>query len=115
MKASTGRPPAKANTAGIDCTPSWPAIDGFSSVLILTRRILPAFSLTTFSMVGESARHGPHQGAQKSTSTGTSSEASMTSALKARSDESLTRATGGVAAAGDVTLTFTWDASSRVL
>src|SRR6185312_10740149 len=108
MNASTGRPPAKANTAGMDCTPNWPAIEGFSSMLILTSRILPAFSATTFSMVGESVRHGPHQGAQKSTSTGASSEASITSALKARSVESLTRTAGGAALAeGAEILTFT--------
>src|SRR5690606_8117135 len=80
--------------------PSWPAIWGFSSRLILISRIAPAFSLTTFSSAGVSCRQGPHQGAQKSTSTGCSSDASMTSPLKAWSVESLisTAALAGVGA-----------------
>src|SRR3569833_2479256 len=104
---SIGRPPAKAKTLGIDCTPSWPAICGFSSMLILTSRTLPAFSLITFSMVGVRARQGPHQGSQKSTSTGATNEASMTSALKARSEDSLISAAGGAAGVGEDRLTFT--------
>ena len=39
MKPSTGRPQAKAKTAGMDCTPSWPAMCGCSSILILTSLI----------------------------------------------------------------------------
>ena len=98
MKPSTGRPPAKAKTAGIDWMPNWPASAGFSSMLTLTSLIAPAFSLTTFSSAGVSWRQGPHHGAQKSTSTGWSSEALMTSAAKAWVVESLTSAPAAGAA-----------------
>ncbi len=42
----------------------------------------PPAARTTFSNVGVSCLHGPHQVAQKSTSTGTVREASMTSRMK---------------------------------
>ncbi len=67
---------------GIDCTLSWPAIEGFSSMLILTRRTLPPCARTTFSRMGVSCLQGPHHGAQKSTSTGTLRDASSTSLAK---------------------------------
>ena len=41
MKPSTGWPSLKAMTAGIDWMPSWPAIDGWSSMFILTSLTLP--------------------------------------------------------------------------
>src|SRR4029079_6091207 len=63
----------------------------FSSTLTFTRRTLPPCARTTFSMMGVSCLQGPHQGAQKSTSTGTWREASMTSAMKERVSLSLIR------------------------
>src|SRR5438128_12139811 len=48
------------------------AVSGFSSVLSLPTLTRPAYSSASLSMVGVRARHGPHQGAQKSTSTGLS-------------------------------------------
>src|SRR6185436_4340083 len=42
----------------------------------------PEYSVASFSRIGPSARHGPHQGAQKSTTTGTALEASRTSCSK---------------------------------
>src|SRR5947207_2833529 len=45
----------------------------------LTSLTAPLASLTAFSSNGPSCLHGPHQGAQKSTITGTSMEASITS------------------------------------
>ncbi len=69
-KPSTGWPLEKAMTAGIDWMPSWPAIAGWSSMFILTRRTAPLAARTAFSMTGRSVLHGPHHGAQKSTSTG---------------------------------------------
>ena len=50
--------------------PSWPAICGCSSMFILTSLTLPPAALTAFSRTGVSCLQGPHQGAQKSTSTG---------------------------------------------
>ena len=51
-------------------------------MLILTSRTLPLWERTTFSRMGVSCLQGPHQGAQKSTSTGTVREASSTSLAK---------------------------------
>jgi hypothetical protein len=45
-------------------------MSGFSSVLTFVRRNLPPNSTASFSRIGFSARHGPHQGAQKSMTTG---------------------------------------------
>ena len=70
MKPSTGWPLVKAITAGIDWMPSWPGICGCSSMFILTSRTLPPAAFTAFSSTGVSCLHGPHHGAQKSTSTG---------------------------------------------
>jgi hypothetical protein len=39
--------------------------------LTLTSLIWPGFSPASWASAGETIRHGPHQGAQKSTSTGT--------------------------------------------
>ena len=67
--------------------PYWLATLGFSSVLSLNTLILPSNSLAISSTIGATMRQGPHQGAQKSTSTGTSllstscsKEASVTAA-----------------------------------
>src|SRR5688500_1107768 len=72
-------PCLKTIIVGIDMTPYWAAVCWFSSTLSLTmRRSLrsPAISSST----GATTRHGPHQGAQKSTRTGCSD--SSTSAWK---------------------------------
>src|SRR5215510_2627668 len=61
---------------------SWLASVWFSSMLILTSRTLPFCARTTFSRMGVSCLQGPHQGAQKSTRTGTWREASSTSLAK---------------------------------
>src|SRR2546421_12734912 len=58
------------------------AISGFSSILSLTIRTAPLVARTVFSRIGPSCLQGPHQGAQKSTTTGTSNEPSTTSAMK---------------------------------
>src|SRR4051794_36118704 len=67
------------------CTPKAEAICGFSSMLTLARTTWPSVSSTTFSMIGPSVRHGPHHGAQRSTTTGTCCDRSMTSAWKVAS------------------------------
>ena len=89
MNPSTGWPFTKAKTAGIDCTRICAAIIWFWSTSILTSRTLPLASVTAFSSAGPSVLHGPHHGAQKSTITGTSREASITSAMKVASVPSL--------------------------
>src|SRR5580704_7834589 len=65
----------------------WVGVTLFSSVFILPIRTLPANSPANSSIVGAKRRQGPHQGAQKSTSTG--SLESSTSALKLASVNSL--------------------------
>src|SRR5438128_561654 len=50
--------------------PNCPASCGFSSMLTFASATWPARSPTTFSRIGVSIRHGPHHGAQKSTTTG---------------------------------------------
>src|ERR1700760_3008210 len=65
------------------------AISGFSSILILTSFTAPLAASTAASSDGPSVLQGPHHGAQKSTITGTSRLAVMTSAAKVASPESL--------------------------
>ena len=48
-------------------------------MFILTSLTLPLAALTTFSRIGVSCLQGPHQGAQKSISTGWRFDSSMTS------------------------------------
>src|SRR3954453_15421781 len=73
-----GWPALNRIMVGIDMTWKAAAVCWFSSMFSLTTR--RPFSWPICSRTGETARHGPHQGAQKSTSTG--SAASMTSAWK---------------------------------
>ena len=71
MKPSTGWPFLKAMTAGIDWMPSWPAIDGMVVDVHLDQLDPAAGRLDRpFRATGVSCLHGPHHGAQKSTSTG---------------------------------------------
>src|SRR6187431_1450470 len=79
IKPSAGWPLTKAITAGIDWMPIWPGMAGCSSMFILTSLTLPLAARTAFSMIGVSWRQGPHQGAQKSISTGWRFDSSMTS------------------------------------
>jgi hypothetical protein len=56
-----------------------------ASVSIFASATLPSRAVTAFSSTGVSARHGPHQAAQKSTTTGSSLERSTTSVAKVSS------------------------------
>src|SRR5215208_3142407 len=58
---------------------------GLASVSTLASATLPARPVTAFSRIGVSWRQGPHQAAQKSTTTGSSRERSTTSAWKVSS------------------------------
>src|SRR6516162_8488399 len=55
----------------MDWTPNVWATRGFSSTLTLASATRPSVSATAFSRIGPSVLHGPHQGAHKSTTTGT--------------------------------------------
>src|SRR3984885_14007718 len=66
-------------------------------MFILTRVTLPFESATAFSNTGASCLQGPHQGAQKSTSTGWRVEATITSALNEAVVTSLTLLAGALA------------------
>ena len=69
-RRSTSLPPWKKRTVGIAEIRRLPGVSGFSSVSILPILTLPWNSSASFSIVGASMRQGPHQGAQKSTTTG---------------------------------------------
>ncbi len=45
-----------------------PDVAGFSSVLSFPKTTFPAYSFARLSMTGATILHGPHHGAQKSTS-----------------------------------------------
>ena len=75
---------------GIDITWKVAAVCGLSSTFSLTTR-MSSRSPASSSRWGATIRHGPHHGAQKSTSTG--SEDSMTSAWKVVSETSVTAPT----------------------
>lgn len=79
---STTCPSLRAYTAGIDWTWNIEAILGFSSTLTLTRSTCPSVAATTRSRIGPSVRQGPHHGAQRSTTTGTSRDRVSTSCSK---------------------------------
>ena len=86
-KRSAIWPCQKAATVGTDCSgrPSWDSCctrARLASMSIFTRRTRPPAARTTFSSVGVSCLQGPHQVAQKSTSTGTSRLAATTSCMK---------------------------------
>lgn len=70
-----GSPPRRSRRTartGIDCTRYRSAIAGAASTSSLSTFALPPKSTASWSMTGESARHGAHQEALKSTSTGLS-------------------------------------------
>src|SRR5580704_2235124 len=56
---------------GIDCTPNRLCSLGDSSTLTFTSFIRPAKSAASSASTGLTMRHGPHQGAHRSTTTGT--------------------------------------------
>ena len=77
--SSTTSPSLKSFTAGIDITPYFVAASLLSSVAAFARIILPSYSFATFSMIGFRDMQGPHQLAQKSTTTGVFFDFSITS------------------------------------
>lgn len=67
---SISRPPLSISSVGMLCTWKRAAVTGFSSTFSFATRTRPAISAATSSMTGATIRHGPHQGAHKSSSTG---------------------------------------------
>src|SRR3990172_5532170 len=72
MTWATGSPPLKTRSVGMLRMPYLDAVWMLSSVLSLTNLTRPLYSSASSSTRGETMRQGPHQGAQKSTSTGRS-------------------------------------------
>ena len=71
MNWSTTWPSLMAKTAGIDWTAKDWAMRGFSSTLTLASSTAPSVAATARSSIGPRVLHGPHQGAHRSTTTGT--------------------------------------------
>src|SRR5215467_9813789 len=67
---STGAPPLNRIRHGIPDTSYCAARFGLSSVSSLTTLSRPLYCSATLSTIGAIILHGPHQSAQKSTSTG---------------------------------------------
>src|SRR5690606_22016411 len=67
MTVFTTSPPRYTFIAGIDGIWYLAAVCGLSSTLSLTTLILSECSDAIWSRIGETARHGPHHSAQKST------------------------------------------------
>ena len=82
MKPSTGWPFFIRTMVGMLRMPKAPASCCSSSELILASLKAPPYSVSSFSRMGPIALQGPHQGAQKSTSTGWVMEAATTSCSK---------------------------------
>ena len=80
-EVETGTPPLNSITVGMLITPKRVASSGSSSILTLPTYTSPLCSSASSSTTGESMRHGPHQGAQKSTSTGFSAARTSRSKL----------------------------------
>ena len=59
------------SSVGMDCTPKRCCSLGESSTLTFTSFRRPAMSVATCASAGLTMRHGPHQGAHRSTTTGT--------------------------------------------
>jgi hypothetical protein len=103
-----------ALTAGMPCTRSACAIVGLWSTSILARIQEPPPSIASFSSTGESCLHGPHHSAQRSRTTGTSNERSITSAWKVASVTSTTAVTAASAACPFAAFSLArWAASLR--
>src|SRR5690606_18329569 len=79
MTRLTISPSWKTYIAGMEVMPYFIAVSGLSSTLSLTMSSLSAFSSAILSRIGDTARHGPHHSAQKSTMIGFD-EASTSSA-----------------------------------
>ena len=74
MNWSTTAPSRTAKTAGMDWTRKLSDTAGLSSTLTLTSSTCPSVSATTCSRIGPRVLHGPHHGAHRSTTTGTSKD-----------------------------------------
>ena len=103
--ASATAPSLTPKTAGMDRTPNWPATSGLRSMSTFASTNLPPYSRASFSRTGLSILQGPHQGAQKSTTTGT--VRGSLDDLLAKVSETTSMTSGHGEDAGDVSL-ITW-------
>ena len=78
MNSETTLPSLNALTAGMLAISYFIAMLGFRSVSTLASSISPFRLRTASSIAGPRVRQGPHHSAQKSTTTGTCFERSMT-------------------------------------
>src|SRR6476620_3208657 len=67
---AASRPPSKIAIVGIDRIRYRSPSSGSASVLTFTTISRPPLDAATFAISGATIRHGPHHGAQKSTTTG---------------------------------------------
>src|SRR6266545_2094742 len=81
-KPVTGLPSLKTATVGMLWMPYWAARICSASTSTLASSTLPPRLATSDSIAGPRMRQGPHQAAQKSTTTGSSRERSTTSRSK---------------------------------
>lgn len=89
---SISRPPTKTAKVGIERILMLPAMPGCVSVFTFATSNSPAARPASFMTSGATIRHGPHHGAQKSTSTGR--DALLTSAVKAAGESISTGSAG---------------------
>jgi hypothetical protein len=78
-EAGDGFPSRKTATVGMLWMPYRAASSCSASTSTLTSSTMPSRFAISVSIAGPSARHGPHHAAQKSTTTGSSCERSITS------------------------------------
>ncbi len=78
MNSATTLPSLNALTAGMLAISYFIAMSGLRSVSSLASSISPFRFRTASSIAGPRVRHGPHHSAQKSTTTGTCLDRSMT-------------------------------------
>lgn len=77
---STALPPLKRIIVGMARIPCWAATASWSSMFTFPMATLLPISVASSSRMGAIALQGPHQGAQKSTSTGVVPEAATAAA-----------------------------------
>ncbi len=82
MKRATGFPSRNPITVGMPWTPNRPASSGLASTSTFANSQRPPDSAARRSRIGPNTLHGPHQAAQKSTTTGTVRDRAITSSSK---------------------------------
>src|ERR1041385_9214879 len=102
----TSLPPWKSASVGIERMRNRSPSSGTASVFTFKTSHSPAAAFATLSSSGAIIRHGPHQGAQKSTTTGSDDE--PTAASKVVASDTSTGSAGAVNAARQLPQRVTW-------